>query len=363
MRWMSRVLFFMERLKRKSIVVNHRELYGLHQAPRAWYETLSTYLLDNGFQRGKTDKTLFIRRVKVKQHEDEIFISQNKYVIEILKKFGFSDVKTANTPVETHKPLRKDKDGEDVDEHLYRSMIGSLMYLTSLRPDTMFAVCACARFQVNPKILHLHDVKRIFRYLKGQPKLGLWYPKDSPFDLVAFTDSDYAGASLDRKSTTGAEYIAASNCYGQISISDCKYALTMNPTIYVSYIEQFWSTAKVKTINEETQIHDTVDGKKIVITQSSVRSDLQLADDDGIDCLPNNSIFENLQLMGYENLSDKLTFYKSYFSPQWKYLIHTILQCLSSKSTAWNEFVVTKEQEDLNGKGCHYASSLEAEEG
>ncbi|GJR38186.1 hypothetical protein Tco_1213870 [Tanacetum coccineum] len=117
-----------------------------------------------------------------------------------------------------------------------------------------------------------------------------------------------------------------------------RYALTVNPTIYVSYIEQFWSTAKAKTINEETQIHATVDGKKIVITQSSVRSDLQLADDDGIDCLPNNSIFENLQLMGYENLSDKLTFYKSYFSPQWKYLIHTILQCLSSKSTAWNEF-------------------------
>ncbi|GKD04735.1 hypothetical protein Tco_1179709 [Tanacetum coccineum] len=105
--------------------------------------------------------------------------------------------------METHKPLLKDADGEDVDEHLYRSMIGSLMYLTSSRPDTMFAVCACARLQVNPKVSHLHAVKRIFRYLKGQPKLGLWYPKDSPFDLVAYTDSDYAGASLDRKSTTG----------------------------------------------------------------------------------------------------------------------------------------------------------------
>ncbi|GKA40700.1 hypothetical protein Tco_0733293 [Tanacetum coccineum] len=100
--------------------------------------------------------------------------------------------------METHKPLLK-----DVDEHLYKSMIGSLMYLTSSRPDIMFAVCACERFQVNPKVSHLHVVKRIFRYLKGQPKLGLWYPKDSPFDLVAFTDSDYAGASLDRKSTTG----------------------------------------------------------------------------------------------------------------------------------------------------------------
>ncbi|GKB22416.1 putative ribonuclease H-like domain-containing protein [Tanacetum coccineum] len=229
-----------------------KALYGLHQAPRAWYETLSTYLLDNGFQRGKIDKTLFIIREKgdillvqvyvddiifgytkkslctefkkmmhkkfqmssmgeltfflglqVKQKEDGIFISQDKYVTEILKKFGFTDVKTASTPMETQKPLLKDEDGEEVDVHLYRSMIGSLMYLTSSRPDIMFVVCACARYQVNPKVSHLHAVKRIFRYLKGQPKLGLWYPKDSPFDLVAYTDSDYAGASLDRKSTTG----------------------------------------------------------------------------------------------------------------------------------------------------------------
>ncbi|GKB71740.1 hypothetical protein Tco_0933152, partial [Tanacetum coccineum] len=107
--------------------------------------------------------------------------------------------------METHKPLLKDADGEDVDEHLYRSMIGSLIYLTSSRPDIMFTVCAYARYQVNPKVSHLHAVKKIFRYLKGQPKLGLWYPKDSTFDLVAYTDSDYAGASLDRKSTTGAD--------------------------------------------------------------------------------------------------------------------------------------------------------------
>ncbi|GJS93970.1 ribonuclease H-like domain-containing protein [Tanacetum coccineum] len=140
-------------------------------------------------------KSAFLYGLQVKQKEDGIFISQDKYVTEILKKFGFSDVKTANTPMETHKPLLKDADGEDVDEHMYRSMIGSLMYLTSSRPDIMFVVCVCARFQVNPKVSHLHAVKRIFRYLKGQPKLGLWYPKDSPFDLVAYTDSDYAGVS------------------------------------------------------------------------------------------------------------------------------------------------------------------------
>ncbi|GKC17218.1 putative ribonuclease H-like domain-containing protein, partial [Tanacetum coccineum] len=229
-----------------------KALYGLHQAPRAWYETLSTYLLNNGFHRGQIDKTLFIKRVKgdillvqvyvddiifgstrkslctdfeqmmhkrfqmssmgeltfflglqVKQKDDGIFISQDKYVGEILKKFGFSSIRTASTPMETNKALAKDEDGEDVDVHLYRSMIGSLMYLTSSRPNIMFSVCACSRFQVQPKVSHMHAVKRIFRYLKGRPKLGLWYPKDSPFILETFSDSDYAGASLDRKSTTG----------------------------------------------------------------------------------------------------------------------------------------------------------------
>ncbi|GJY51642.1 uncharacterized mitochondrial protein-like protein [Tanacetum coccineum] len=159
-------------------------------------------MMHKKFQMSSIGELTFFLGLQVKQKEDGIFISQDKYVTEILKKFGFSDVKTASTPMETHKPLLKDADGEDVDEHLYRSMIGSLMYLTSSRPDIMFAVCVYARFQVNPKSLHLHAVKRIFRYLKGQPKLGLWYPKDSPFDLVAYTNSDYARASLDRKSTT-----------------------------------------------------------------------------------------------------------------------------------------------------------------
>nr|GFB20255.1 hypothetical protein [Tanacetum cinerariifolium] len=197
-----------------------KALYGLHQAPRAWYETLANYLLDNGFQRGKIDQTLFIKRQKgailliqiyvddiifglqVKQKKDGIFISRDKYVAEILRKFSLTDGKSASTPIDTKKPLQKDPDGEDVDVHTYRSMIGSLMYLTSSRPDIMFAVCACARFQVTPKASYLHAVKRIFRYLKGKPHLGLWYPKDSPFNLVAYSDSDYAGASLDRKFAT-----------------------------------------------------------------------------------------------------------------------------------------------------------------
>ncbi|GJV83480.1 putative ribonuclease H-like domain-containing protein [Tanacetum coccineum] len=242
--------------------------------------------------------------------KDGIFISQDKYVGDISKKFGFTEVKTASTLIETQKPFLKDEDGEEVDVHMYRSMIGSFMYLTSSRPDIMFAVCACARYQVNPKVSHLYAVKRILRYLKSQPKLGLWSPKDSPFDLVAYTDSDYDGASLDRKSTTReAEYVVL-----QVAVDKC-FGFRINYLIMA-----------------------LVDGKKIIIIELIVRRDLQLKDAEGVDCLPNATIFEKHTLMGYENISQKLTFYKAFFSPQWKFLIHTILQCLSYKTTAWNKF-------------------------
>ncbi|GJW26387.1 putative ribonuclease H-like domain-containing protein [Tanacetum coccineum] len=240
-----------------------KALYGLHQAPKAWYETLSSFLMENGFRRGTIDKTLFIKNNKsdimlvqvyvgdiifgstkksmckefedcmhkrfqmssmgeltfflglqVKQQPDGIFIIRDKYVANILKKFDFWSIRTATTPIESNKPLVKDEDGEDVDVHVYRSMIGSLMYLTASRPNIIISVYACARIQVTPKASHLNAVKRIFRYLKHQPKLGLWYPRDLPFELEAFSDSDNGGASLDRKSTT--EYVAATNCCGQV---------------------------------------------------------------------------------------------------------------------------------------------------
>ncbi|GJT75572.1 putative ribonuclease H-like domain-containing protein [Tanacetum coccineum] len=277
-----------------------KALYGLHQAPRAWYETLSTYLLDNGFQRGKINKTLFIKRHKgdillVQVYVDDIiFGSTKKELCNAFEKF--TEVKTASTPMETQKPLLKDEDGEEVDVHMYRSMIGSLMYLTSSRPDIMFAVC--------------------------QPKLGLWYPKDSPFDLVAYIDSDYAGASLDRKSTTGDTHNMVafsskpveSDRFEQIvdflNAQPIRYALTVNPTIYISCIQQFWSTGMVKTINGEVQLYALIDDKKIIISEAYVRRDFKLEDEEGIDYLPNSIIFEQLALMG-------------------------------SKTTAWNEFSST----------------------
>ncbi|GJR53458.1 putative ribonuclease H-like domain-containing protein [Tanacetum coccineum] len=210
--YVSQPLGFVDPKSPKKVYKVMKALYSLHQAPRAWYATLSTFLLKSGYRKGTIDKTLFIKKDKndimlVQVYVDDIIFgstkSQDKYVAEILKKFDFASVKTASTPFETHKPLVKDEEATYVDVHLYRSMIGSLMYLTAFRLDIMFAVCACSRFQVTPNTSHLNVVKRIFRYLKGKPKLGLWYPRVSSFDLEAYSDSDYDGASLDRKSTIG----------------------------------------------------------------------------------------------------------------------------------------------------------------
>ncbi|GJY37821.1 putative ribonuclease H-like domain-containing protein [Tanacetum coccineum] len=181
------------------ILLAFASFYEVH-TPRAWYATLSTFLETHGYRRGTINKTLFIKKDKkdimmvqvfqmssmgelifflglqVKQKTDGLFISQDKYVADLLKKFDLASLKTAITPMETKMALTKDEEADDVDVHLYRSMIGSLMYLTVSRPDIMFAVCACSRFLVTPKTSHLNAVKRIFKYLKGKPNLGLWYP-------------------------------------------------------------------------------------------------------------------------------------------------------------------------------------------
>ncbi|GJR26148.1 hypothetical protein Tco_1102380 [Tanacetum coccineum] len=529
----------------------------------------------------------FFLALQVKQKPNGIFISQDKYVDEILKKFDFANVKSASTPIETQKPLVKDEEASDVDVHLYRSMIGSLMYVlvlglwypremigslmyvTASRPDIMFSVCACSRFQVTPKTSHLTAVKRIFRYLKGKPKLGLWYPRESTFDLESYSDSDYAGANLDRKSTTGgcqflgrrlitwqckkqtivatstteAEYVAAASCCGQvlwiqnqmldygfnfmntkiyidnesticivknpvyhsktkhiairhhfirdayekkliqvlkihtndnvadlltkafdvsrfqflvvsigmswldgsgdgvylcfnvvwiyksfvdlrrireslirvtngtealliltlfilcldkvstdhvkspkpirihfnrpithaisstdildlqalISLTDdlslrsnmaalescpkhnmiaylektegnvefhevidflqrsyISHALTVSPVVSTTFVEQFWTSAKSKTINNARHITAKVAGKLVSISEASIRTDLLFDDANGIDTLPNQAIFDAIQLMGYEGDLTVLTFNKALFSPQWR---------------------------------------------
>ncbi|GJZ43092.1 hypothetical protein Tco_0590347 [Tanacetum coccineum] len=221
----------------------------------------------------------FFLGLKVMQKDAGIFISQDKYVADILKKFDFVTVKTASTPIKTNKALLKDKEAEDVDVHLYRSMIRSLMYLTAFRPDKMFVVCACARFQVTPKVSHRQAVKRIFRYLKGQPKLGLWYPRDSPFDLEAFSDSDYARASLDRKSTIGAEYFAATNCCRQNPVfhSKTKHIEIKHHFIGDSYKKKLIQVIKIHTDHNVadllTKAFDVsrLDEKECIIKQKWVK--------------------------------------------------------------------------------------------
>nr|GEU97387.1 hypothetical protein [Tanacetum cinerariifolium] len=251
-----------------------KPLYGLHQALRAWYETLANYLLENGFHRGKIDQTLFIKRQKgdillVQIYVDDIIFGStnkdlckafeklmkdkfqmslmDKYVAEILRKFGLTDGKSASTPIDTEKPLLKDPDGEDVDVHTYRSMIGSLMYLTSSRPDIILISWQC------------------------------------------------------KKQTVVA-------------------------------------TSSTEKVNDVMRLQALVNKKKVIITEATIREALRFDDAESIDCLPNEEIFTELSRMGYEKPSTKLIFYKAFFSPQWKFLIHTILQCMSAKRTSWNEF-------------------------
>ncbi|GJW26112.1 putative ribonuclease H-like domain-containing protein [Tanacetum coccineum] len=180
-----------------------KALYGLHQAPRAWYATLSTFLEKHGYKRGTIDKTLFIRRNKkdimlVQVYVDDIiFGSTNKSwcdEFEALMQSRFQMSSMGELTFFLGLQVKQNKGGIFISQD--KSMIGSLMYLTASRPDIMYAVCVCSRFQVTPKISHLNAVKRIFKYLKGKPNLGLWYPRESPFDLEAFSDSDYGGSNL-----------------------------------------------------------------------------------------------------------------------------------------------------------------------
>ncbi|GJX52248.1 putative ribonuclease H-like domain-containing protein [Tanacetum coccineum] len=343
-------------------------------------------MMHKKFQMSSMGELTFFLRLKVKQKEDGIFISQDKYVTEILKKFDFSDVKIASTPMETHKPLLKDADVEAIDEHI---------------------------FQVNPKVSHLHDVKRIFRYLKGESLDRKSTTGGYQFLECRLISWQCKKQTVVANSTTEAKYVAASSYYGQSTIcivknpvfhsktqhieirhhfiidsnekkliqmikihtdknvadlltkafdkgigvnagdsklmllginllllekvnaarhnllllvfadshnmvaflakpteseefeqivdflnaNPIKYALTI--TIYTSCIEQFWATTKVKIVNGEVQLQAQVDGKKVIITKTSVRRDLQLKDAEGIECLPNADIFVQLALMGF----------------------------------------------------------------
>nr|GEW28719.1 hypothetical protein [Tanacetum cinerariifolium] len=206
-----------------------KALYGLHQAPRA---------------------------------------CQEKYVAAILKKFDFIIVKTASTPTEPNKALVKDAEAEDVDVHLYRSMIGSLMYLTTSRPNITFAVCACARFQVTPNTSHLHVVKRIFRYLKGQPKLGLWKSTTGGCQFLGkmLISWQRKKQTIIANSTTKAEYVAAASCCGQVT----KISQSSRPTNLVAdeTVYKEWEDRMEKAVTTASSLEAEQDSGNINRTQS-----------------------------------------------------------------------------------------------
>ncbi|GJS20063.1 putative ribonuclease H-like domain-containing protein [Tanacetum coccineum] len=392
-----------------------KALYGLHQAPRAWYARLSTFLLKHNYRRGTIDKTLFIKKnsrdiilvqvyvddiifgstnkawcddfevlmkgefemsamgeltfflgLQVKQNPDGIFISQDKYVQDMLKKFDMESVRPATTPFEASKPKLKDEPDDAVNVHLYRSMIGSLMYLTASRPDIQFAVSACSRHQVygTQEILPLLEAYSDSDYAKSETIVAtfhfalkqkyvaaaqlLW----SEFLLVALLVP--TGRTVPAGLVTVLKYRDEHNKVGFLEkpkgsadyhqVLDClrgshiRYAITHDPIIYDSLIKQFWSIASLRASEEgPPAILTTIDTTPYTITESLVMSQLQLDDDGGVEDLPIADIYLGMDNLGYPT-EGKLTFHKNKFLPQWRFLVHTILHCLSTKSGSWDQF-------------------------
>ncbi|CAL8988995.1 unnamed protein product [Prunus brigantina] len=260
-----------------------KALYGLKQAPRAWYERLSSHLLGNGYVRGSVDKTLFVKRFKkdvliaqvyvddivvgstsdlhvqdfirvmtsefemslvgelnyflglqIKQCHDGIFVSQSKYAKNLVSKFGLEGAKSARTPMSTSAKIHRDLHGKSVDQTLYRSMIGSLLYLTASRPDISFSVGVCARFQSDPKESHLFAVKRIIKYVSGTIEFGLWYTYDTSVNLIGYSDADWAGCSDDRKSTSGGVFYVGNNLVAWHSKKQNSVSLSTAEAEYVA---------------------------------------------------------------------------------------------------------------------------------
>jgi hypothetical protein len=268
-----------------------KSLYGLKQAPRDWYGRLRGFLFERGFEMGKVDQTLFLLRqskdilivqvyvddivvgvssnslvarftedmsrefemsmmgelhfflwLQIKQSKEGTFVHQDKYTKDIVWKFKMEDSKDMETPMSTTTTLDADEEGEHEDQKEYQSMIGSLLYSTATRPDIQFSVRLCARFQASPRTSHRQEVKRIFRYLRHTSDFSLWYSASSRLALHGFSDADFAGCRLDRKSTswtcrllgsslvswsshkqssvaqstTEAEYVAAASCCSQL---------------------------------------------------------------------------------------------------------------------------------------------------
>ncbi|GJY38435.1 copia protein [Tanacetum coccineum] len=197
-----------------------KALYGLKQAPRAWYDKLSSFLIEHHF-------------TKVHQSSRGIFISQSQYIIKLLKKHGMDDCVSMSTLMATER-LNADLQGTATDQMIYRRMIGGLMYLTASRPHISFATFVCACYQARPTVKHLKEVKRIFRYLRQSYNMGLWYLKDFRFELIAYSDADHARCKHDCKSTAGGlQYLGEKLMSWSSKKQDCT-AMSTTEAEYVS---------------------------------------------------------------------------------------------------------------------------------
>ncbi|KAK6153106.1 hypothetical protein DH2020_012745 [Rehmannia glutinosa] len=302
-----------------------KALYGLKQAPRAWYDTLSQFLADNGFTKGKVDRTLFriqdgesillvqiyvddiifgstnkelcdkfsnlmqgkfemsmmgeltfFLGLHVKQLKDGTFISQTKYTRDLMKKFGMEEKSSVKIPMNTSVKMDMDADGKPLDQTRYRALIGSLLYHTASRPDITFVVGVCARFQSAPKESHMTAAKRIIGYLKGCQEVGLWYPEDGEFKLVGYSDSDYAGCRVDRKSISGACQMLGHRLVSWFSKKQNSISTSTAEAEYIvvgSYCARvLWMRQHLRDYDiEEKEIPIMCDNtSSIVITQNSV---------------------------------------------------------------------------------------------
>nr|GEW71414.1 ribonuclease H-like domain, reverse transcriptase, RNA-dependent DNA polymerase [Tanacetum cinerariifolium] len=389
-------LYILSFLIRSTRVV--KALYGLHQAPRAWYATLSTFLEKSGYRRGAIDKTLFIKQDKkdimlVQVYVDDIIFCLTKkswcdkfeelmknrfqmsYMGELTFFLGLQTI-VATSTTEAEYIATAHCHGQVLWIQNQILDYGFNLMNTKIYIDNESIICIVKNPVFHSKTKHIEIRHHFIRdsYQKKLIQVLKIHTDDNVADLLtkAFDVSSKELASL-KQMTLGKDesnplivnsllktiwlsmhHVIAmkhwpfqskrllSEGFKQIldflNGSLVRYALIASPTIRTSYIKRFWSTNKVKTVNDEVKVQALINEKRVTIKETSIRRTLKLDDEEGISCLANDESFTGLANMGSEKISDKLTFYNAFFSPQWKFLIQTILQCLSAKTTSWNEF-------------------------
>eukprot|EP00253_Pinus_taeda_P018666 PITA_18666 len=251
-----------------------KALYGLKQAPRACYTRIDSYLLDNEFDKCEGEPTVYIKEkdgkilivvlyvddviftgIEVDQNEKGIFISQARYVNQVLSSFSMKECKAAITPTVMGLKLSREDSSKDFDPSLYKSIVGSLMYLKATRPDIMYAVSLISRFMERPKEAHWQVAKRILRYVKGTKMFGILYNVSEHSDLVGYTDSDWAGSVDDRKSTSGYVFHMGS---GAISWASKKQSIVALSTAEAEYVaataaacQAVWMRRMLRSLGQE----------------------------------------------------------------------------------------------------------------